>query len=167
MKQDAIAMLAHLLRRAGFGATRDELESYATQGNESTVEELLHPENSPPALDDEDLIRRYHIDEEALLLPFYREPAVITDLENAIDYFLGGGLLSRITLESLKRGALGGSVRFDISRGKDFVLHAANTEKMPSAEDVTVWGELQTGSVSPELLIKIRTSFFDILPRSP
>ena len=74
--------------------------------------------------------RRYHIDEEALMLPFYREPAVITDLENAIDYFLGGGLLSRIALESIKRGALGGSVRFDISRGKDFVLHAANTEKI-------------------------------------
>ena len=68
MPQDDVALLAHLLRRAGFGATRDELERYAAQGYEATVEELLHPENAPPALDDEDLIRRYHVDENSLML---------------------------------------------------------------------------------------------------
>ena len=62
MTQENIALLAHLLRRAGFGANRDELESYATKGYEATVEELLHPENAPPALDDEDLFRRYHVE---------------------------------------------------------------------------------------------------------
>ena len=67
-QQQEIAQLAHLLRRAGFGATRDELEDYATQGYEATVEELLHPENAPAALDDEDLVRRYHTDENNLLL---------------------------------------------------------------------------------------------------
>ena len=67
-QQDEIAQLAHLLRRAGFGATREELENYADKGYKTTVEELLHPENAPPALDDEDLIRRYHTDENNLLL---------------------------------------------------------------------------------------------------
>jgi uncharacterized protein (DUF1800 family) len=63
-----IALMAHLLRRAGFGATRDELERCVAQGYEATVEELLHPENAPPALGDEDLIRRYHVDENSLML---------------------------------------------------------------------------------------------------
>ena len=39
--------IAHLLRRAGFGATRDEIEAYAVMGYEETVEELLHPERQP------------------------------------------------------------------------------------------------------------------------
>ena len=68
MPQQDIALMAHLLRRAGFGATRDELERYVAQGYEATVEELLHPVDAPPALDDEDLIRRYHVDENSLML---------------------------------------------------------------------------------------------------
>jgi uncharacterized protein (DUF1800 family) len=68
MSQEDIALMAHLLRRAGFGARRDELERYVAQGYEATVEELLHPEKAPPALDDEDLIRRYHVDENSLML---------------------------------------------------------------------------------------------------
>ena len=62
MAEKDIALMAHLLRRAGFGATREELEAYVVKGYETTVEELLYPENAAPALDDEDLIRRYHID---------------------------------------------------------------------------------------------------------
>ena len=62
MPQEDIALMAHLLRRAGFGATRDELEKYAAQGYEATLEELLHPDNAPPALDHEDIIRRHHPD---------------------------------------------------------------------------------------------------------
>ena len=68
MPPEDTALMAHLLRRAGFGATRDELERYVAQGYEATVEELLHPEDAPPALDDEDLIRRYHVDENSLML---------------------------------------------------------------------------------------------------
>ena len=59
MQQGDIALLAHLLRRAGFAATRDELERYAAKGYEAAVEELLHPELVPPALEDDDLARRY------------------------------------------------------------------------------------------------------------
>jgi len=68
MAQHDIALMAHLLRRAGFGATREQLEHYAAKGYEATVEELLHPEDGPPALEDEDLIRRYHVDENSLML---------------------------------------------------------------------------------------------------
>ena len=46
--QDDIALMAHLMRRAGFGATRDELEARVAKGYEATVEELLHPETQPP-----------------------------------------------------------------------------------------------------------------------
>src|SRR5260370_802138 len=46
--QDDIALMAHLMRRAGFGATRDELETRVARGYENTVEELLHPETQPP-----------------------------------------------------------------------------------------------------------------------
>ena len=68
MSQSDMALMAHLLRRAGFGARHDELERYVAQGYEATVEELLHPEHAPAALDDEDLIRRYHVDENSLML---------------------------------------------------------------------------------------------------
>ncbi len=47
MAESDIALMAHLMRRAGFGATRDELEAYVSKGYEETVEELLHPERLP------------------------------------------------------------------------------------------------------------------------
>ena len=53
-----IALMAHLMRRAGFSATRDELEGYAAQGYEATVEELLNP--GDPEVMPEDIIRRLH-----------------------------------------------------------------------------------------------------------
>ena len=52
-----IELIAHLIRRAGFGSHLDELEAYAARGYEATVEELLHPENQPPF--DDDLLHRY------------------------------------------------------------------------------------------------------------
>ncbi len=53
-----IALTAHLMRRAGFSATRDELERYTAQGYEATVEELLNP--GDPQVMPEDIIRRLH-----------------------------------------------------------------------------------------------------------
>ena len=50
-KED-IASIAHLMRRAGFGASRQELEERAAKGYEATVEDLLHPEEQPPIDDD-------------------------------------------------------------------------------------------------------------------
>ena len=52
MPDKDIALMAHLIRRAGFGATRDELEAYVAKGYEATVEELLHPEDQPDWEDD-------------------------------------------------------------------------------------------------------------------
>ena len=48
MANKEIALMAHLMRRAGFGATRDELDSLVEQGYEETVEQLLSPEDLPP-----------------------------------------------------------------------------------------------------------------------
>ncbi|MCI0790995.1 MAG: DUF1800 domain-containing protein [Chloroflexi bacterium] len=58
------ALMAHLLRRASFGATPDELERATRRGYEETVEDLLNPVevNELP----EDLIRRYHVDQSDL-----------------------------------------------------------------------------------------------------
>ena len=47
--QDEIALMGHLMRRAGFGATREELEKYAAKGYEATVEELVDPPDHLPA----------------------------------------------------------------------------------------------------------------------
>jgi len=43
-----IDLMAHLMRRAGFGATRDELERRSSQGYEETIEELLNPGSQTP-----------------------------------------------------------------------------------------------------------------------
>ena len=55
-----ISLMAHFLRRAGFGAPRDELEAYVAKGYETTVEELLHPETQPDL--DLDLMERYRLE---------------------------------------------------------------------------------------------------------
>ena len=46
------------MRRAGFGATPDELDDLTSQGYEATVEQLLHPEEQPEI--DELELFRYH-----------------------------------------------------------------------------------------------------------
>lgn len=57
MADTQIALMAHLMRRAGFGAPYAELEARAAKGYEATVEELLHPETQPTL--DEDIMMRY------------------------------------------------------------------------------------------------------------
>ena len=57
---ETIALIAHLMRRAGFGATRDQLETLAKMGYDTTVDELLHP--SEVRYMPDDLLRRYHMD---------------------------------------------------------------------------------------------------------
>ncbi|HAA95966.1 MAG TPA: hypothetical protein DHW65_01520 [Dehalococcoidia bacterium] len=56
-----IALMAHLMRRAGFGARYDELETRAAKGYEATVEELLNPQDHPDGMD-LDLAERSFID---------------------------------------------------------------------------------------------------------
>ena len=66
MSSQDIALMAHLMRRAGFGATRDELEAYVAKGYEATVEELLHP--GEPGNMPDDIIRRFHVGQAELRL---------------------------------------------------------------------------------------------------
>jgi uncharacterized protein (DUF1800 family) len=58
-KHEEIAVMAHLLRRAGFGATRDQIDQYVAKGYEETVEDLLNPVAARP--EDQDLMDRYFI----------------------------------------------------------------------------------------------------------
>ena len=53
-----VELIGHLMRRAGFGATRDQLDAYAARGYEATVEMLLD-QTSERRMGD-DLIRRFH-----------------------------------------------------------------------------------------------------------
>ena len=57
MADNGIVLMAHLMRRAGFGASRDELEALVVKGYEATVEELLNPQEEPV---DRYLFLRYH-----------------------------------------------------------------------------------------------------------
>ena len=73
MLEHDLGLMAHLMRRAGFGATPDELDACLRRGYEQTVEDLLHPRNvsgtaGPGILEDEDIIRRYHVDQNSLML---------------------------------------------------------------------------------------------------
>ena len=58
MAGEDIALMAHLIRRAGFGATREELEARVAKGYEATVEELVSPGPQNPLARNE--MMRYH-----------------------------------------------------------------------------------------------------------
>ena len=60
------ALIAHLLRRAGMGSTVNDVDRLVKLGYEAAVEELLFPELRPQL--DEDVIRRYHVDQNSLML---------------------------------------------------------------------------------------------------
>ena len=57
-KED-LALMAHLMRRAGFGASNEELERRVAQGYEATVEELVAPTEAQPGGDMATMLR-YH-----------------------------------------------------------------------------------------------------------
>jgi uncharacterized protein (DUF1800 family) len=79
MPNQDIALMTHLLRRAGFGASRDEVEAKAAQGYEHIVEELLNPESQPSI--EEDIMFRYQ--------PAYNEPAAIeTNVQQWLYYMI-------------------------------------------------------------------------------
>ncbi len=60
MSSEERNLIAHLARRAGFGATPEELDHYEKIGYEALVEEFLNPEDSRHISDD--LIFRRHVD---------------------------------------------------------------------------------------------------------
>ena len=61
MADNDIALMAHLMRRAGFGAQYHELEARAAKGYEAMVEELLNPDDHPNGLE-LDMAERYFIE---------------------------------------------------------------------------------------------------------
>jgi uncharacterized protein (DUF1800 family) len=65
--------MAHLMRRAGFGASRAELEELAAQGYDNVVEALLNPESQPNI--DEDMMMRY-------FPSFYQAAAIEVNIQN-------------------------------------------------------------------------------------
>lgn len=72
-KHDAdSALIGHLLRRAGFGASRDQIDEYKAKGYEATVEWLLNPEYFEP--EDQDLIDRYFIASVEARSPNHADP---------------------------------------------------------------------------------------------
>ena len=58
MADNDIALMAHLMRRAGFSGTHEELKARAAKGYEATVEELLNPEEQPDM--EYDILLRYN-----------------------------------------------------------------------------------------------------------
>ena len=60
METKNVELIAHLMRRAGFGATRTELEELAAQGYEATIDWLFNTEKDDGI--EIDLARRYHPD---------------------------------------------------------------------------------------------------------
>ena len=65
MADQDIPLVAHLMRRAGFGASRDEIEAKAAQGYDNVVHDLLNPTGGI----DDDILMRYN--------PSYYEPGAI------------------------------------------------------------------------------------------
>ena len=65
MTQPDIALISHLMRRAGFGATRRELDAHAARGYEATVEELLNPKDTEWLGDD--MVRRFDLEASGMI----------------------------------------------------------------------------------------------------
>ena len=60
MSLQDIALMAHLMRRAGFGATYQEIHENVSEGYDHTVDHLLDPNVSDGI--QQDMLRRYHPD---------------------------------------------------------------------------------------------------------
>ena len=60
-----VALVAHLMRRAGFGADRQELDQRVARGYETVVDELL--EATDPGRMPDDVIRRYHNEQSGMM----------------------------------------------------------------------------------------------------
>ena len=61
MADQDLALMAHLMRRAGFGAGPEEIEARAAKGYEETVEELLDPDGYGVPGIDLDMLLRTHL----------------------------------------------------------------------------------------------------------
>ena len=90
-----VELMAHLLRRAGFGATRDELAACAAKGYEATVEDLLAPKGEQRMSDY--LVRRFHPELSGMMGPLapgenwlYRMASTTAPLQEKMTLFWHG-----------------------------------------------------------------------------
>ena len=81
MSGDRLELMAHLMRRVGVGARRDELEALAARPYEEVVEELLHPEAFTDP--DQDVMDRY--------LPTSTSPELVSSLASRWIYNMANG----------------------------------------------------------------------------
>ncbi len=95
MGNSDVELIAHLMRRAGFGATRDQLDAYAAKGYEATTEELLNPGEERRMGDD--LIRRFHPELSGMMGPnasgenwLFRMATTTTPLQEKMALFWHG-----------------------------------------------------------------------------
>ena len=95
MQDNNIELIAHLMRRAGFGATREELDGYAGKGYEATVEGLLNPGEEQRMSDF--LIRRFHPEISGMMGPLapgenwlYRMATTTSPLQEKMGLFWHG-----------------------------------------------------------------------------
>ena len=65
MTTESRSLIAHLARRAGFGATPDELDRWERIGYDALVEEFLDPPDAANIPDD--LIFRRHVDRKSVV----------------------------------------------------------------------------------------------------
>ena len=60
MPEPDLALISHLMRRAGFGATRAEQEALSSKDYDEIVEDLLHPDRFEDL--NEDALKRYNLE---------------------------------------------------------------------------------------------------------
>ena len=60
MPETDLALISHLMRRAGFGATRAEQEALSSKDYDEIVEDLLHPDRFEDL--NEDALKRYNLE---------------------------------------------------------------------------------------------------------
>ena len=92
MQEKNVQLIAHLMRRAGFGASREELAVYAAQGYEATVDGLLSPGDDDRISDY--LVRRFHPEISSMMGPvgagegwLYRIATTTTPLQEKMALF--------------------------------------------------------------------------------
>ena len=90
-----VELIAHLLRRAGFGPTREELASCTAKGYEATVEDLLTPKGEQRISDY--LVRRFHPELSGMMGPLapgenwlYRMATTTAPLQEKMTLFWHG-----------------------------------------------------------------------------
>jgi uncharacterized protein (DUF1800 family) len=154
---EGIALMAHLMRRVGFGANRDELEALAAKGYQATVEELLHPGDDTYL--NRDMVDRYYIDVDDMRMSdaanawwFYRMINTRSPLQEKMTMFWHGlfatayekiqnGRATSGQIEMFRRHCLGNfrTLLLELSRDPAMILWLDNNTNHKGAPNEN-WG---------------------------